>query len=50
VNFHKNNLTIESLDLLKAFNETFKKRNLVFALDKIEGMNGNYDLDCAIFT
>ena len=50
VNFHKNNLTIESLDLLKAFNETFKKRKLVFALDKIEGMNENYDLDCAIFT
>ena len=50
VNFHKNNLTIESLDLLKAFNETFKKRKLVFALDKIEGINENYDLDCAIFT
>ena len=50
VNFHKNNLTIESLNLLKKFNETFKKRKLIFALDKIEGMDDNFDLDCAIFT
>ena len=50
VNFHKNNLTFESLYLLKKFNETFKKRKLVFALDKIEGMENIFDLDCAVFT
>ena len=49
VNFHKNNLTIASLDILKKFNQTFIKRKLVFALDKMEG-NDNMDIDCAIFT
>ena len=50
VNFHKNNLTISSLDILKKFNETFRKRKLVFALDKMEGDENNIDIDCAIFT
>ena len=50
VNFHKNNLNIESLNLLKKYNETFKKRKLVFALDKIEGIDDNNDIDCAVFT
>ena len=50
VNFHKNNLNIESLNILKNNNENFKKRKLVFALDKIEQIDNNFDLDCAIFT
>ena len=50
VNFHKNKLTKESLDILYLNNEIFKKRKLVFALDKIEGMDDNKDIDCAIFT
>ena len=50
VNFHKNSLNLESLSLLKAFNEIFKKRKLVFALDKVEGMEDNFDIDCAVFT
>ena len=36
--------------MLKNNNENFKKRKLVFALDKIEQMEDNFDLDCAIFT
>ena len=50
VNFHKNNLNLESLNILKNNNENFKKRKLVFALDKIEQIDNNFDLDCAIFT
>jgi len=50
VNFHKNNLTIASLDILKKFNETFTKRKLVFALDQIEGNENYMDINCAIFT
>ena len=50
MNFHKNSLTLESLSLLKAFNEIFKKRKLVFALDKVEGMEDHFDIDCAVFT
>ena len=50
VNFHKNNLTNNSLDILKKFNEDFKKRKLVFALDKIEGVCDIFDINCAIFT
>ena len=50
VNFHKNNITNMSLDLLKKFNDAFLKRKVVFALDKLEGGNDNIDIDCAIFT
>ena len=50
VNFHKNKLTKESLDILYLNNEIFKKRKLVFALYKIEQIEDNFDLDCAIFT
>ena len=47
VNFHKNNVTFASLGILKKFNDVFTSRKVVFALDKLEG---NIDIDCAIFT
>ena len=50
VNFHKNILTSESLDILRKFNDSFTKRKIVFALDKIEGTGDNFDIHCAIFT
>ena len=50
VNFHKNKITNVSLNLLKKFNDTFLKRKVVFALDKIEENNDNMDIDCAVFT
>ena len=50
VNFHKNNVTIASLGMLKKFNDVFTSRKVVFALDKMEEQNDNYDIDCAIFT
>ena len=50
VNFHKNILTSESLDILRKFNDSFKKRKIVFALDKMEGTGDNFDIHCAIFT
>ena len=51
VNFHKNNVTKIALDILKKFNDFFKKKKVVFALDKIEGGMDNIDsIDCAMFT
>ena len=50
VNFHKNNVTIASMGILKKFNDTFTSRKVVFALDKMEGHGDNSDIDCAIFT
>jgi chromosome segregation ATPase len=51
VNFHKNNITKVALDILKKFNDFFKKKKVVFALDKIEGETENIDaIDCAMFT
>ena len=51
INYHKNKITKTSLNILKKFNEYFKKKKVVFALDKISDENDNYDeLDCAIFT
>ena len=50
VNFHKNKITDVSLSLLKKFNDTFLKRKVVFALDKMEGNSDNMDIDCAVFT
>ena len=47
VNFHKNNVTFASLGILKKLNDVFTSRKVVFALDKMEG---NIDIDCAIFT
>ena len=50
INYHKNKITKTSLNILKKFNEYFKKKKVVFALDKISDENDNYDdLDCAIF-
>ena len=48
VNFHKNNVTVASLGILKKFNDVFTSRKVVFALDKMEGQNDN--IDCAVFT
>ena len=51
VNFHKNNVTKIALDILRKFNDFFKKKKVVFALDKIEGETDNIDdIDCAMFT
>ena len=51
VNFHKNNVTKMALDILRKFNDYFKKKKVVFALDKIEGEMDNIDsIDCAMFT
>ena len=50
VNFHKNNVTIASLGILQKYNDAFRNRKVVFALDKIEGKDDNIDIDCAIFT
>lgn len=51
VNFHKNNVTKAALDILRKFNDFFKKRKVVFALDKIEGDDVNIDdIHCAMFT
>jgi hypothetical protein len=40
-----------ALDILKKFNDFFKKKKVVFAIDKIEGEIDNIDsIDCAMFT
>ena len=50
VNFHKNAVTKAALDILRKFNDYFKKKKVVFALDKIEGETDNIDsIDCAMF-
>ena len=55
INFHKNQVTNISLDLLKKFNDYFKKKKVIFALDKIISENKKDDykyeeIDCAMFT
>ena len=57
INFHGNQITKNSLDLLKKFNEYFKKKKVVFALDKEIYENGKNkennkyeEIDCAMFT
>ena len=50
VNFHKNNVTIASLGILKKYNDIFTSRKLVFALDKIEEQIDSNKINCAIFT
>ena len=57
INFHGNQITKNSLDILKKFNEYFKKKKVVFALDKAiyekikNKENNKYDEnDCAMFT
>ena len=56
INFHNNKLTNTSLDMLKKYNDFFKKKKVVFALDKIYSDGNkdkddyNYDdIDCAMF-
>ena len=56
INFHNNKLTNTSLDMLKKYNDFFKKKKVVFALDKIYSDDNkdkddyNYDdIDCAMF-
>ena len=57
INFHGNQITKNSLDILKKFNEYFKKKKVVFAFDKAiyekikNKENNKYDeIDCAMFT
>ena len=50
VNFHKNNVTVASLGILQKYNDAFRSRKVVFALDKMDGKDDNIDIDCAIFT
>ena len=55
INFHKNQVTNISLDLLKKFNDYFKKKKVIFALDKIINENNQdnnkyEEIDCAMFT
>ena len=50
VNFHKNNVTVASMGILQKYNDAFRSRKVVFALDKMEGKDDNIDIDCAIFT
>ena len=55
VNFHSNQVTTISLDMLKKFNDYFQKKKVIFALDKIVNENGqennNYDdITCVMFT
>ena len=54
INFHNNKITNVSLDLLKKFNDYFKIKKVVFALDKIfdeKNDNNKYEeIDCAMFT
>ena len=55
VNFHSNQVTTISLDMLKKFNDYFQKKKVIFALDKIVSENGkennNYDdITCVMFT
>ena len=55
INFHKNQVTNISLDLLKKFNDFFKKKKVIFALDKIitennKGDNKYEEINCAMFT
>ena len=57
INFHGNQIAKNSLDILKKFNEYFKKKKVVFALDKAiyekikNKENNKYDeIDCAMFT
>ena len=52
VNFQKNIITDISLDILKNFNDYFKKKKVVFAIDKKYNDEDNYkyeDIDCVIF-
>ena len=49
INFRKNNITNISLDMLKKSNEYFKKKKVMFVVDKI--LNNNYDdITCVMFT
>ena len=57
INFHGNQITKNSLDILKKFNEYFKKKKVVFAFDKAiyekiknKGNNKYDEIDCAMFT
>ena len=52
VNFQKNIITDISLDILKNFNDYFKKKKVVFAIDKKYNDEDTYkyeDIDCVIF-
>ena len=49
VNYQENNITPVSLGIIRASNEIFKNKGIVFALNKIEGETDNANIDCAVF-
>ena len=49
VNYLENNISSAALGVLVQFNEIFKNKGVVFALNKIEGETDKIKLDCAIF-
>ena len=49
VNYLENNISSAALGVLIQFNEIFKNKGVVFALNKIEGETDKIKIDCAIF-
>ena len=49
VNYLENNITSMTIGVLTKFNEIFKKKGVVFALNKIPGETDKIKLDCAVF-
>ncbi len=47
VNFEKNNITSVSLQSIKAFNDKFRAKGVIFTINKIEGEN--QDIDCVVY-
>ena len=48
INYKENNITSTSLGILKASNEIFKNKGIIFALNKIDGTD-NTNIDCVVF-
>ena len=49
VNYLENNITSMTIGALAQFNEIFKNKGVVFALNKIPGETDKIKLDCAVF-
>ena len=55
INFHNNQITDISLEMLKKFNDYFRNKKVVFALDKIicekdNDENKYGEIECVMFT
>ena len=48
INYKENNITSTSLGILKASNEIFKNKGIIFSLNKIDGTD-NTNIDCVVF-